>query len=356
MTQIFMPIAYHDPTHGAERLPGHPGPTMNASVMLLAAGRSTRLGALGLTLPKPLVPICGYPAIAYGLRAAARAGATRAVVNVYHRGDLVRAALGDGRAHGLAIDYSVEAELLGTGGGIAHARALLGPGPALVMNAKVVADLDLPALLDAHAAHGAAATMLLRDDPAPESWGAIGVDATGRVVSILDAWSPRPPEGEVALRMFTGVHVLAPALMDRLQPIFCDVIRDGYLPALRAGETIRAVTLAGYFAEHSTPARYLTGNLALLRDPGLLRDPPGPLAGVDPGARVAAAARLVAPVRIAAGAEIEAGAEVGPDAVVDAGARIAAGARVRRAVVWSGATATGDVSDAVVTPTGVVGI
>jgi mannose-1-phosphate guanylyltransferase len=324
--------------------------------MLLAAGRSTRLGTLGLTLPKPLVPICGYPAIAYGLRAVAQAGATRAVVNVYHRGDLVRAALGDGRAHGLAIDYSVEAELLGTGGGIAQARALLGPGPALVMNAKVVADLDLPALLEVHAAHGAAATMLLRDDPAPERWGAIGVDATGRVVSILDAHSPRPPEGAVTPRMFTGVHVLSPALMDRLQPIFCDVIRDAYLPALRAGETIRALTLDGYFAEHSTPARYLAGNLALLRDPTLLRDPPGTLAGVDPGARVAAGARVMGPVRIAAGAEVEAGAEVGPDAVVDAGARVVVGARVRRAVVWSGATATGDVSDAVVTTSGVVSV
>jgi hypothetical protein len=42
--------------------------------------------------------------------------------------------------------------------------------------------------------------------------------------------------------------------------------------------------------------------------------------------------------------------------VVDAGARVAAGARLRRAVVWSGATATGELSDAVVTPTGVVGI
>jgi mannose-1-phosphate guanylyltransferase len=329
---------------------------MNVSVMLLAAGRSTRLGALGLTLPKPLVPICGYPAITFGLGAVARAGARRAVVNVFHRGDLVRAALGDGRGLGIGLDYAVEADLLGTGGGIANARVLLGPGPALVMNAKVVADLDLPALLAEHATHGAAATMLLRDDPDPQRWGAIGVDATGRVVSILDARSPRPPEGAVTLRMFTGVQVLAPALMDRLQPIFCDLIRDAYLPALLAGETIRASLLTGYFAEHSTPARYLAGNLALLRAPGLVRHPPGPLSGIDPGARVAAGARVVAPVRIAAGAEIESGAEVGPDVVVDAGARVAAGARVRRAVVWSAATATGEVSDAVVTTSGVVAV
>ena len=69
---------------------------------------------------------------------------------------------------------------------------------------------------------------------------------------------------------------------------------------------------------------------------------------------MAAGARIVGAVRIAAGADVESGAEVGPDAVIDAGARVAAGARVRRAVVWSGATATGDVCDAVVTPSGVV--
>ncbi|HLK92197.1 MAG TPA: NDP-sugar synthase [Polyangia bacterium] len=342
-------MAYHEPAMS-------PSNDLTTSVMLLAAGRSTRLGALGLALPKPLVPICGYPAITYGLAAAARAGARRAVVNVFHRGDLVRAALGDGRTLGVSIDYSVEADLLGTGGGIAAARTRLGTGPALVMNAKVVADLDLLALLAAHAGHEASATMLLRDDPEPQRWGAIGVDATGRVVSILDARSPRPAAGPVTLRMFTGVQVLAPALMDRLQPIFSDLIRDAYVPALREGETIRAVTLPGYFAEHSTPARYLEGNLALLRAPDLLRGAPGPLVGVDPAARVAAGARIVGPVRIAAGAEIDAGAEVGPEVVVDAGARVAAGARLRRTVVWSGAVATGEISDAVVTPTGVVAV
>jgi len=330
------------------------------NVMFLAAGRSTRLGALGLAAPKPLVPVCGYPAIRFGLHSAARAGARRAVVNVFHRGDLVRAVLGERvvsggtspeRASVIDVAYSVETELLGTGGGLAKARPLFGAGPLLVMNAKVVADLDLPALLAAHAAGGAVATMLLRDDPEPRRWGAIGVDAGGRVVSILDARSPRPPQGAVTERMFTGVHILEPALLDRLQPVVSDVIRDAYIPALRAGETIAAVTHDGYFAEHSTPERYLAGNLALLRDPARLRDPPGPLVGVDPAAAIDGRARVIAPCRIEAGAIVEAGATVGPDAVVGAGARLAAGARVERAVVWPGAVVTGAVADAVVTPT-----
>jgi mannose-1-phosphate guanylyltransferase len=322
------------------------------NVMLLAAGRSTRLGALGLALPKPLVPVCGYPAIRYGLHAAARAGARRIVINVFHRGDLVQATLGPRSPAGggdVELSYSVETELLGTGGGIAKARPLFGSGPVLVMNAKVVADVDVGGLWRAHAAGAAAATMLLRDDPDPRRWGAIATDATGRVVGILDARSPRPPEGPIREQMFTGIHVLAPALLDRLQPIVCDVIRDAYIPALLAGETIRAETLAGYFAEHSTPERYLAGNLALLHDPALLRDPPGPLVGVDRGARVAAGATVIGPVRVEAGAEIAAGATVGPDVVVGAGARVAAGAQIRRSVLWAGAdVGPGEIEDAVV--------
>jgi NDP-sugar pyrophosphorylase family protein len=323
------------------------------NVMLLAAGRSTRLGALGAALPKPLVPICGYPAIAFGLSACARAGFSRAVVNVFHHGDLLRETLG-ASSQGVTLEYSVEDVLLGTGGGLAYARPRFGAGPVLVMNAKVVADLDLLAFARAHAAGGAVATMLLRDDPDARRWGAIAADETGRVVGILDARSPRAPEGRVTERMFTGIHVLEPALLDRLRPEFCDVIRDAYIPALLAGETIRAETLAGYFAEHSTPERYLAGNLALLRDPSLVPHPPGPLVGVDARARVEPGARVVGPCRVEAGAVIEAGAEVGPEAVVGANARIGAGAAVRRAVVWRGVTVTGNLEDEVATSEGVV--
>lgn len=324
--------------------------------MLLAAGRSTRLGAIGQALPKPLVPICGYPAIRFGLTACARGGLRDIVVNLHHQGELIRAVLADGRDLGVRVAYSDEPEILGTGGGIAQARTLLGDGDVLVMNAKVVADLDLTEVIAAHTASGADATLVLRHDPDPGRWGAIATDATGQVVRILDAESPRAPQGPVTEWMFTGVQVMGRRIRDRLRPVFCDSVRDAYMPALSEGADIRAAILPGYFAEHSTPERYLAGNIALLRAPDQLRASPGPLVGRDPAARVDVTARLIAPYRIEAGATVEARATVGPDAVVGTGARVASGAHLRRAVVWSGATAEGDVADAIVTGTGVVSV
>ena len=328
--------------------------TIETAVMLLAAGRSTRLGPLGLALPKPLAPICSYPPIRFGLAACARAGFREAVINLHHLGDRLRETLGDSEG-GLRIRYSVEVELLGTGGGIAHARGLLGPGRVLVMNSKVVADVDLREFLGGHVESGAEASLLLRDDPDPRKWGAIGVDATGRVVSILTARSPIPPEGPVTERMFTGIHLMEPALLDRLRPQPCDVIRDAYIPALQAGTRIAAQTLGGYFAEHSTPARYLAGNLDLLHNPSLVPHPPGPLTGIAPTAQTAGA-RLIPPYRIGAGAVVDAGAEIGPAAVIGARARIGATARVRNAVVWADTAVDGELDHAVATPEGVVSI
>jgi mannose-1-phosphate guanylyltransferase len=324
------------------------------NVMLLAAGRGTRLGTLGLSLPKPLVPVCGYPAIQYGLAACARAGLNAAVVNLFHHGDRIRAALGD-TSLGVTLRYSVEIDLLGTGGGIAKARPLFSPGPVLVMNAKVVADIDLRALGASHTI-SAQATMVLRDDPDPRRWGAIGVDATGRVVSILEHRSPLPPEGPVTERMFTGIHIIEPPLLDRLSPQPCDVIRDAYVPALAEGARIMATNLTGYFAEHSTPERYLAGNLALLTQPSLLPSPPGPLVGVDAQSSVDTTAVIRAPCRIQAAAVIEAGAHVGPGAVIGRGARVLSGVHLTRSVVWPGVTVATSAEDTVFTPDGIVKI
>ncbi|HEX2658817.1 MAG TPA: NDP-sugar synthase [Polyangia bacterium] len=331
--------------------------------MLLAAGRSTRLGALGERLPKPLVPICGYPAIRFGLQTLLHAGLRQVVVNLHHHAPLIRQALGDGRAYGAEVTYSDEAELLGTGGGLAHAHALLGDGPVVVMNAKVVCAFDLGAVMAAHHASGADATLVVRDDPDARGWGAIAADASGRIVSILGQPEagdrparPVAAEGPVVERMFTGIQIVGPSIRARLRPVFCDTVRDGYIPALRDGADLRVFVADGYFAEHSTPERYLAGNLAVLREPGLVPFPPGPLQGIDPSARLDATAQVTGPVRIAEDAVVGAGARVGPDVVLGAGARVAAGVHLTRTVVWPGVSVTQSATGAVCTPDGVVPI
>jgi mannose-1-phosphate guanylyltransferase len=209
----------------------------------------------------------------------------------------------------------------------------------LIINGKVAADVDLRAVIEAHAEgpRGTVATMVLREDRHPELWAPIGVDADGAVRSIRGQRASAA-HAPLAPRMFTGIHVVESGLLARLPAGVSDLIGDAYIPALRAGDRIGSMTMTGYFAEHSTPESYLAGNLALVENPALLSHPPGPLAGVDPAAQID-------PV-------IEAGAVVGPWAVVCGGGRVSAGAQVVRSVVWPGATAQGNLVGAIVSPEG----
>jgi NDP-sugar pyrophosphorylase family protein len=123
--------------------------------------------------------------------------------------------------------------------------------------------------------------------------------------------------------------------MARLPAGESDSIRQGYLPWLRAGARVGAYEHAGgYFAEHSTPERYLESNWALLQG-APLRHPPGRLVGIDPTARLHPTARVVGPVKIGAGAVIGADVTIGADVVVGDGAIVTSS--LARTVVWAGA-------------------
>jgi NDP-sugar pyrophosphorylase family protein len=304
--------------------------------MLLCAGLSTRLGKLGAERPKPMLPVCGIPILAYGVANLVAHGVRDLVINTHHKGDVIRDELGDGRRFGARIRYIQEDVILGTGGGLKHALKLLDPDgtdePFLSHNGKLIFDLDVTALVDAYRrVPDSLGMMVVQRVPDAKTWGAVNVqpDARGpRVTDILG-------DGE---HMFCGVHVTRPSVMARLPDGESDSIRQGYLPWLRAGERVAAYEhTGGYFAEHSTPERYLASNWALLDGQHLRNPPTRHLAGVDPTARVASTAKIVGPVHIGPGAIIAPAVTVGPYAVVGAGARVERS--ITRTVVWAGATA-----------------
>lgn len=166
--------------------------------MILAAGRGERLRPLTDHTPKPLLPVGGRPLIGHHLAALAAAGFDEVVINVAYRGDQIRAALGDGRAQGLPIRYSVEQPgALDTGGGVRNALAMLGEAPFAVISADVFTDFDYARLVGVA---GEGAHVVLVDNPAHHVDGDFGLDAHGRLVEA-------PPR-----RTYAGIGVYAPAL------------------------------------------------------------------------------------------------------------------------------------------------
>ncbi len=316
--------------------------------MLLCAGYGTRLGALSTELAKPLLPVCDVAIVRYGIALCVGHGIRDIVINLHHNGALFERELGDGSSLGARIQYTHEDPILGTGGGLKNALALLDPDgddePFVSMNGKLIFDLDLEALLAAHRADAdALGTLVVRKNPDPVSFGAVDVETSdsgpNRVRNILGA-------GDY---MFCGVHVTRPSVMQNLPDGEACSIRQGYLPWIHAGGQVGAHIVGDeYFAEHSTAKRYLDSNVALLGK-NALRHPPGVLCGVSDSAHVASSALINQPVRIGDGAHIGENATVGPHTVIGAHAIVEEGARVERSVVWTGARVTESVSNAIVT-------
>jgi NDP-sugar pyrophosphorylase family protein len=100
---------------------------VNLPIAILAGGLATRLGPLTANLPKSMLPVQGEPFIAHQLRLLQRKGARRVVLCTGHLGEQIEEFVGDGSRFGLQVAYSREdGRLLGTGGALRKAAALLG--------------------------------------------------------------------------------------------------------------------------------------------------------------------------------------------------------------------------------------
>src|SRR5690606_17071521 len=129
-------------------------------------------------------------------------GVEEVVVNLSWLADRFPAALGVGRAFGLHIRWSHEGEVpLETGGGMWHARELLGEAPFIAVNGDIWSDYDFARLPrnpagDAH--------LVLVDNPAHNPGGDFNLRADGRVDS----------DGGPGRRLtFAGIGVYRPRLL-----------------------------------------------------------------------------------------------------------------------------------------------
>ncbi len=101
--------------------------------MLLAAGLGTRMRPLTDHTAKPLLPLGGRPLLDHALDRLRDSGVETVVVNAHWQADLVAAHLAE-RKGGPETILVREPALLETGGSVAAALDLLGPGPFFVVN------------------------------------------------------------------------------------------------------------------------------------------------------------------------------------------------------------------------------
>ena len=279
--------------------------------MIVAAGLGTRLRPLSELRPKPALPVRGIPLIAYQLALLARHGVQEVVVNAHHLPELLMEATRRHCPAGMGLRFSLEPELLDTGGAIRQVRDFLrASDPCLILGGDMLLDADLSALLKRHRQRGDAVTMLLRRDPRADRFGSVGVDAEDCVRRIGRRFDLG---GETHSGVYVWANVVAARAFEDLpdRQVFSH-FDDWLAPSLSAGaRDVRGEVMdvtSCTWEPVGTPAEYLAANLR-----------PPRLSYFDPDAQ----------------ARCE-GTRFEPGLVIGAGATLGAGARLQRAVVWDG--------------------
>jgi NDP-sugar pyrophosphorylase family protein len=303
--------------------------------MILAAGFGTRMRPFTERTPKPLLPVGNRPQIVCVLELLRRAGVRDVVINLHHLPGRVMDVVGETYAGEVRIDYSIEPEILGTGGGLKKVESFFGGETFILANADALMDADLAGAARRHGELGAAATMLVRGwDPAG-GYGRVEADGEGMIRRVL---APAAGEG-LASVVFTGIHILSPAIFRYLpagRPS-C-IVGDGYMAMLAAGERVASFRADGYWRDIGTIRAYFDANMDFLRgempshcrafapaDGG--RPPPGRFPGVE----------FAPPVIVGAGCAIGAGSVIGPGVVLGDGCVVGNGCRLSAVVALPGA-------------------
>ena len=211
---------------------------MTVPIVILAGGFGTRLDGLTGGRPKPIVDINGEPFLAHQLRLLRARGLGRAVVCVGHRGEMIEAAIGDGRRYGIPVEFSRDGEKpLGTAGALRHALHLLGE-TFFVTYGDSYLDIDYGAVHEAFERSRRRALMVVYRNEG--RWDHSNVRFADGIIAAYDKGHPSPDMAYIdyGLGVFrrSVFESLAPGEPADLAAVYRRLIEDRELAGFEATE------------------------------------------------------------------------------------------------------------------------
>ncbi len=303
--------------------------------MILAAGFGTRLWPLTIGRTKPAIPFLNRPLIAFTIDYLRKYGFEDVIINLHHEPESVKEQIGDGSRFGVRIYYSLEEpDILGTAGALDRVRDQLDRETFVVINGKIITDIDLAAALETHRRMKALATLVLLPNVKRERFSEVRITDDGRIAEFAGFPSADNPQTPL---MFTGIHLMEPEIFDYIaRGVFSDSVKEVYPKAKAEGKTIAAHIAAAapesFWRELSTIERYLEISLEFLAREN--RD-----VEMDAGCLIESGAQIIRSI-LWKGVRVESGAKLS-ECIVGDNVRIPAGSDFSRSVIVRAELAAG---------------
>ena len=155
------------------------------TAIILAGGRGTRLKTIISDLPKPMAPIMNVPFLTYQLNYLKYFGIKKVIFSVGYLSEKIIAHYNQSFEN-ISIEYSIEKNPLGTGGGIRMAMSNLNEDLVLILNGDSFFDLNLEQFYNLHLEQKAEFSLALRYVNNSERYGNIEFNSSNQITSFIE--------------------------------------------------------------------------------------------------------------------------------------------------------------------------
>ncbi len=219
---------------------------------ILCAGYGKRLQPLTKRWPKPLIPVLNLPSICYSLFLIKEAGIEEVVCNLHYRAGEIIQFFKENDFFGLNVSFSIEEELLGTGGGLKRCEELLSGEEFVLINSDIITNVNLTDLIESHRS---SATLLVYRSKRASEIGRVGIVGS-RVVDFENMLGSERFSDFV----YTGVAVVEPSIFRYLKSSYSSIVDTGFTGLIK-NHSIGFFEHRGFWMDIGSIDRYWNANI-----------------------------------------------------------------------------------------------
>ncbi len=220
-------------------------------VVLLAAGKGTRMKELTEELPKPMIDVRGKPVMLHIVEGLRDAGITQFLIIVGWRADVVQSFFGDGSRFGIGVQYATQVVQDGTGRVVMLAQDFCGDDPFVLSYGDILVDAanyrPLTALGDDEEA-----IISVKYNPGEiAKGGAVFVNERFEMTALRE----KPAPGEPTSPWYNaGIYTFRPSIFDFASKLERSIrgeyeLTDAIDAIARSGKKVKALELKGDWAD-----------------------------------------------------------------------------------------------------------
>jgi NDP-sugar pyrophosphorylase family protein len=221
--------------------------------VVLAAGRGTRMRELTLSMPKPMVEVCGKPVLSYILEGLRDAGVQKMLVVIGYRKEVVVNHFRDGSELGVEIVYTEQIRQDGTGKVVELAKDFCGVDPFILSYGDILVNASSYRLLTRPGDTDVIITVRHTDDVS--KGGAVYVNEKFEVTDLRE--KQRLEEGTTSWYN-AGVYTFNSTIFSYVAQLEKSPrgeyeLTDAIRAMARDGKKVKAVEIKGYWADVRDP-------------------------------------------------------------------------------------------------------